>query len=95
MKTTTTDTIKQAAQVVISQGKAVGGTKVWVIQAYIEACHLGYEGSVAEFKAATVAGQRAGEIKMSRCDLVEGFDPALVRTSECRYLGAEWHFIRL
>jgi len=66
------------------------GSKVfisWIIQSL--------PGTAAEIKARIVAEQRAGRLNLSRCDLVEAFPAEIVRDSECCYLSASFHFVRL
>lgn len=40
-----------------------------------------------------VEAHRAGLLVLSRCDLVQVFDPELVKASEVRYLTGEFHFV--
>ena len=47
------------------------------------------------FKARLVEAHRAELLTLSRADLVEAMSPEDVRVSETRYLGEEFHFVRI
>ena len=51
--------------------------------------------SLAAFKEALVAYHRAGQLSLSRADLVEAMAAEKVEASEATYLSATWHFVNL
>ena len=51
--------------------------------------------SVAEFKARLVEAQIAGLVNLSRADLVEAMDPAMVAASRVDRQFATFHFVRI
>lgn len=52
-------------------------------------------GDLETFKARAVEAHRAGLLTLSRADLVEAMPARDVRESEARYLGEQYHFLRL
>jgi hypothetical protein len=50
---------------------------------------------LAGFKRLLFEANRVGALRLSRADLVEAMDPALVAASEIRLEGVEFHFLRL
>lgn len=76
----------------------VFGEKVFISAAFDEAAKRGYKGSLHDFKASLVKAHRAGQLDLSRADLVEAMNPATVRRSEIDKEGlgdgSAFHFIR-
>lgn len=48
---------------------------------------------LSQFKAALVAAQRDGAIRLARADLVYAMDPLLVARSETHSISATYHFV--
>lgn len=49
--------------------------------------------TLAEFKALCVELQRAGLVRLTRCELVRAYGEERVARSECQRMGAAFHFI--
>jgi hypothetical protein len=70
---------------------ALVGRKIWIHAAWA----LGqFEVSLDGFKAALVEMNRLGLLSLSRCDLVEAFDPYDVKRSRVEHMGATFNLIR-
>ena len=80
------------ASQLLGTASGYGDNKVFVSEVYRIG---GFEMSLDAFKTQLLAAQRAGLVSLSRADLVEAMDPALVAKSEVRYLGAAFHFVRI
>lgn len=58
----------------------------------IKAEHLPYSDR-ARFDAMLIAAHQSRLLRLRRADLVGAMDPALVASSEVRYMTAEFHFV--
>lgn len=67
------------------------GGKVWIHAAWAVGR---FDLSLAEFKARLVECNAARLLNLSRCDLVEAFNPYDVRRSTAEHMGATYNFIR-
>ncbi len=74
-----------------------GDNKVFIAHVWRAVCDdPAFQGmNLDQFKERLTEANHARLLDLSRADLVEAMDPEDVRTSEARYLGATFHFVRI
>lgn len=86
--------VKQACNRTPAHKRA--GDRAWIHRAWTHGDFYDRHGmDYLDFKAWLWLAHVAGLVELSRCDMVEAFDPTDVRRSELTYKGATFNFIRI
>lgn len=86
----TADSVNAAARKIIADGRGWGDSKAYICDV---AAELGT--STRELAPVLMGLLAAGQVYLSRADLVEALDQAKLRASYIDHLGAEFHFVQL
>lgn len=91
---TASEAIQAAATDILGE-VSVFNDRAFISEVWARLAPMNHGLSLAAFRQLCVELHFAGEISLSRCDLVEAHDARTVAASETEYDGSTFHFVRL